>query len=403
MNRTLGRISVKMWKTAPFSTLCFAWALISGPAPAQQPEQHWQATPSYPSNYPPNYQPPTAPAAGAVTGNPPASAPVAGQYPNQPSQPATAGPQYPTIEPRPGTQAAPGQYGPQYPADNRQGPAAQGQPIQGPPIQGPPARPVAPQAPFELSQAERNALENLLADWEKRNREIHAMESKFFRWRYDAVFAGATNPNSPPPPPDAGELKFASPDKAWMKIESKDAKHPEQSEQWLCDGKSVFQWDYSKKIVTEWMLPPERQGKAIGDGDGPLPFVFGIEAEKLKQRYFMRIITPPDVQNQVWLESYPKFQQDAANYKKVEVILQIVGPTNALFPFAIQVYAPNGKDRVVYQLQDPKINPKGGLLIDIFGGDWTKPSIAFGWTKKTELPPAPARQTGANPAMLQRR
>ena len=182
-----------------------------------------------------------------------------------------------------------------------------------------------------------------------------------------------------------------------MKIEAKD---PKQSEQWLCDGKSVFQWDYSQNVVTEWMLPAEMQGKGIGDG--PLPFVFGIEAQKLKQRYYMRIITPPNIPSEVWLEAYPKFQHDAANYYKVEVILQLVGSTRTLFPYAIQVYAPNGKDRTVYQLQDPQINPRRPLKI-IFGDDWTKPSISRGWTKRTETPEGPANRTGANPAMQQRR
>ena len=37
-------------------------------------------------------------------------------------------------------------------------------------------------------------------------------------------------------------------------------------------------------------MPPELQGKAIVDG--PLPFLFGADAQKLKQRYYLRIITP---------------------------------------------------------------------------------------------------------------
>jgi len=218
------------------------------------------------------------------------------------------------------------------------------------------------------------------------------MESKFFRWKYDAVFG-----NGNPPPPDEGVLKFASPDKGLMKIEAKD---PKQSEQWLCDGKSIYQFNYTEKRVTEFVMPPELQGKGIGDG--PLPFVFGVEAQKLKDRYFMRIITPPNVQNEVWLEAYPRYQQQAAEFSKVQVILQVSAPTKALLPYAIQIYSPNGKDRTVYQLQNPSINPRvlwpGGILI----GDWTKPSVPFGWTKKTELPPLPV-QAGLNPARSTRR
>ncbi len=390
MNRTLGWIAGSM---TAVGTLC-------GLAGAQQPEQHWQATPSYPSNNGPNYQPPAAQPAGQAADNQQAA--PAGQ--NQPAQPPAAGqqqyPQYPQYPPpgtsdyrRPGDPppAGPAQAYPRYPVV--QGPAGQG-PAAALSIQGPPQRPLARRFPA-LSPQQLADLDNLLNVWEKRNKEIHVLESKFFRWRYDSVFG--TLPNAGPPKPDEGELRFAAPDKAWMKIEAKD---PARSEQWLCDGKSVFQWDYKQNLVHEWLLPRDMQGKGIGDG--PLPFVFGIEAQKLKQRYYMQIITPPNVQNEVWLEAYPRFQHDAANYSKVQVILQIIGPARTLFPFAIQVYGTNEKDRTVYQLQDPQINPRRPLR-DIFGTDWTKPSIPSGWKIHTETPEAPANQAGANAAMPQRR
>ncbi len=152
-------------------------------------------------------------------------------------------------------------------------------------------------------------------------------------------------------------------------------------------------------MVTEYLLPPELQGKGIGDG--PLPFVFGVEAEKLKQRYFMRIITPPNVQNEVWLEAYPRYQQQAAEFSKVQVILQIAGPTKALVPYAIQIFSPNGKDRKVYQLQDPKINPRGSW-IPLPGNNWWEVSIPWGWTKKTDLPQSAVEAT-LSPSMSPQR
>jgi len=398
MTRSLGR----NWIRAVWTC---AWLLLGGGAMAQTPEQHWQATPNYPQNNPPNYQPSTTPS--TAPGNPATAAPATGQYQNppQPDQPVGP-PQYPTIERRQPPAAGQPAYGPQSPPDNRaayppqdprtqgvagQSPPAMGPPAAGPPIQGPPMRNAGPQAPFVLSPQEAAALENLLTDWEKRNKEIHVLESDFYRWKYDAVFG-----NGNPPPPDKGELKFSAPDKGLMKIETKD---PKQSEQWLCDGKSIFQFDYSRKLVTEYVLPPELQGKGIGDG--PLPFVFGVEAKKLKDRYFMRIITPPNAQNEVWLEAYPRYQQQAAEFSRVQVILQITGSTKALLPYAIQMYSPNGKDHTVYQLQNPKINPRG-IWIPGISGDWTKPSIPFGWAKKTDLPPPPV-EAGLNPAMSPQR
>ncbi len=382
MMRSLGRNGLH---AAAALGLLFSGGKLLG----QAPEQHWQASQNYSPNNPPNYQPST----GSTNG-----APAAGQYQNPQQAQQPVGPsQYPTIERRQ-PDAAPA-YGPQqptegqvsYPQDSR-GQAAQGQPIQGPPaqgaqIQGPPAPSAPPQAPFVLSPPEAAALDRLLTDWEKRNKEIHVMESKFYRWKYDAVFGAGKQP-----PPEEGELKFSAPDKGMMKIEAKDAA---QSEQWLCNGKSVFQFNYMKKEVTEFVMPPEMQGKGIGDG--PLPFVFGVEAQKLKQRYFMRIITPPNVQNEVWLEAYPRYQQQASEFSRVQVILQVSGNNNALLPYAIQLYSPNGKDHIVYQLQNPTINPPGGFLGNLWG-DWTNFSLPFGWKKKTELPP-PAVQAGLSPTM----
>ncbi len=405
MMRSLGR----NWGRAAWA---FACLLLGGGAMAQTPEQqHWQATPNYPSNYPPNYRPATAPTGPAANGDPQAgspapAAPATGQYQyQQPDQPVGP-PQYPGIErrqPAPAGQPANGYQAPDnrmaYPQQDprMQGVGGQGQQILGPPaagqpMQGPPVRNVAPQAPFVLSPPEIVALDNLLNDWEKRNKEINVLKSKFYRWKYDNVF----NNTNQPPVPDEGILRFAAPDKGMMKI---DAKDPAQSEQWVCDGKSIFQFDYKQRVVTEFVMPPELQGKGIGDG--PLPFVFGVEAQKLKQRYFMRIITPRDAQNEVWLEAFPRYQQQAAEFSKVQVILKICGPTKVLWPHAIQIFSPNGKDRTVYQLQDPEINPRV-ILGRLFPDEWWEPSIPSSWRKKTELPPPPV-QIGLNPSIVPRR
>ena len=386
----MNQSSIARWATLPAAGLIL---LLCGTAAlAQAPAQPYPNTPNY---SPAPYQP--------SSGNSQVQAPQANQYPpraEQPAGPAT----YPTIEPR---QPAgnPPVYGPQPPVygpDPRlqgqpQGQSGSSQPInqamQGP-ASGPmtqPAAQQAPKAPFVLSPQEATVLDNVLNDWEKRNKEIHTLESKFFRWKYDGVF-GNGNGNQPPAA-DAGELKFSAPDKGLFLLKGK---KDEDSEQWLCDGKSIFQFDYKNSVVTEHVLPPELQGKAIADG--PLPFVFCTEAQKLKQRYFMRIITPPTVPNEVWLEAYPRSQQQAAEFSKVEVILQFGGPTKGLLPYAIQLYDPNGKSRTVYQLQDPVVNPPGTWLSGL-GHDWTKPSIPLFWKKRTNLPPQPVQAQGPRTAM----
>ena len=61
------------------------------------------------------------------------------------------------------------------------------------------------------------------------------------------------------------------------------------------------------------------QGKAIVDG--PLPFLFGAKADKIKARYWLRVITPSDAKGEYWLEAWPKSRYDSANFQRVEIIL----------------------------------------------------------------------------------
>jgi TIGR03009 family protein len=85
-------------------------------------------------------------------------------------------------------------------------------------------------------------------------------------------------------------------------------------------GQSVFSHDPASKQQTQTVLPPEMRGKAIADG--PLPFLFGADAEQIKQRYWIRPLPmPPDVKGEYWLEAFPKRREDAANYSKVHVII----------------------------------------------------------------------------------
>ena len=49
----------------------------------------------------------------------------------------------------------------------------------------------------------------------------------------------------------------------------------------------MFEYRHDQKQLVERPIPPQLQGQAIVDG--PLPFLFGAEAAKLKARYWMRI------------------------------------------------------------------------------------------------------------------
>ena len=161
-------------------------------------------------------------------------------------------------------------------------------------------------------------------------------------------------------------------------------------EHWVCDGKSIYEFRSNEKQVIEHPLPPRAPGENILDG--PLPFLFGAESAKLKQRYWMRIDDTNKDPNQVWINALPKFQQQAADFRQVDVILD-----RALqLPQAMRVTLPNG-DRHVYMfdIQQAKVN---GTLDRIQQSLFDRPHIPFGWKHVVEnLPMAQAPQPAQQP------
>jgi len=319
---------------------------------------------------------------------------VPGQQRMQQQAPARpiAGPQPP---PPNSGYVAPGQ-GQQAPG----GPAAQ--PPAGPAPQRPPA---AARAPFELSAQEHAALNNLLLAWQQESAKVSTFSARIVRYEYNPVFSVKDQSGQEIPTTQGkGIIKYGNPDKALLKIDEIDVYDaklgkfvPMNDEAghgklwWLCDGQSTFEFNYLQKQVIERTLPPEMQGKAISEG--PLPFLFGAKADRLKQRYFMRLVTPPTVQGQYWLEAFPRFQSDASNFYKAQLILT----SKDLMPGAVQITEPDGKTNTVYVLTEITVN---GLWANI-GPDFAKPKVPLGW-KRVVNPEQAAAQQVQGPAPLKR-
>lgn len=246
--------------------------------------------------------------------------------------------------------------------------------------QGPPA---PPREPFVLTPEEQAQLDQVLRLWEQRSAQIRTFRCKFFRMEYNAAFAQVGQANQPLHV-DKGEIYYAAPDKGMFRVEEPRPEH------WICDGKAVYQYDYQQRCVIQRRLPPELQGKNITDG--PLPFIFGARADQLKQRYWMRIVTPADAKNQIWLEVYPKFQADAANFRRVDIILS----TDTMLPYALQLHDPGGQSRVVYQFPPENMAVNAKNLRDIFEDPFS-PRVPRGW----KMIDGDVPQTGAGPRRLE--
>ena len=270
------------------------------------------------------------------------------------------------------------------------------------PVSRPPVAAYRPLAPFQLSPAEKAFRDQVLVMWEKEGEKVSTYKVEFERLRYLKAFAvpGRDAPNIK----EKGTLAYSKPDKGSFKVKeicrlkirkaadgkpldswpiSKDTTgKKEVGENWVCDGKNVYSFNTKAKHLEVSQIPKEMQGKSIVDG--PLPFLFGAKAETLKKRYWIRV-TKAD-QKEIWIDSYPKYINDARNYKHVELVLD----RKTLLPTAMQVHEPNG-DRKVYMFGQATVNSTFDRLFNPFRA----PSTPLGW--KRVIIPVPNPQAPGNP------
>ncbi len=287
---------------------------------------------------------------------------------------------------RPGVRVQPGQRRTSPPPVARTAQAPAGQR----PAVAAPVQPPAPPPGYDLTPQQEAELDALLDAWEKAGKAVERFQVQFRRKEYNDPPPNQPNAKPQPPVESVGEIKFHAPDKGFY-IARKDDKSGIVTDQWITDGKTIFEFRAADKLVVAHHLPKELQGKGIVDG--PLPFLFGTEKDKLKARYWLRIVpaaenTPTD---QIMLEARPRFREDAQNYVRAQVILR----KTDLAMLGLQVFYPGGRLRKVHAFGEPQVNQSGPL--NIFEKDFSKPTIPAGW-KILEDPAPGATPPAAPPA-----
>jgi TIGR03009 family protein len=269
-----------------------------------------------------------------------------------------------------------------------------------------------------LTPDEQTDIDRLLDRWEQWNARVKTFDCKFHRWSYDLVF-NPPAPNQPIQPKysDLGVIKYAAPHRALFRVDKaeKDGKEvPIQNaraEHWVFDGKSLFELSSAKKQLIEHKLPPEFPGSRLVDG--PLafafpisaffglfslvlggepskqyPFPFGAKAEELKQRYYIHAITPPNRQDQIWLEAYPRSRQYAPWFQKMQLIFD----AKDMSPLAMKIVQPNGKDYTSYQFYEVVVNAPPPSAND----DPFRPVAPLGWKMTVDRLPLAAEARPAD-------
>jgi TIGR03009 family protein len=318
-------------------------------------------------------------------------------------------------------------------------------PVYNPGLQRPaPATPAAnvdpvvtkdPYADRPLTPQETAYLDQLLSFWEQSTKNLERLSCEFRRYEYNsnANFVQQLAQQTGLKVTDikttvsAGVIRYMKPDKGMYRIDAMvaltgklDAKNqPEMlasdslfGDYWICDGATVHNYDRKEKKVTHFTIPKEMQG--IGILESPMPFLFGVEAKKLKERYWLRALPPPTKpdgtpNNDLFvIEAYPKTQQDAVNYDHVLVYLD----REQFLPVHLIKFNPDHVDepgkplvdsREHYEFTTREKNASAWQKLGeaIFLKEFIPLKLPAGWTEETReyVPPGMENNLQANNGM----
>ena len=105
-----------------------------------------------------------------------------------------------------------------------------------------------------------------------------------------------------------------------------------------------------------------------------------MPAAQLKQRYFLRTVTPKEeLEKSIWLEALPRFQHEKANFDAAMLIID----ARSLQPAALKLYLPGGKTSFSFVFENIRINDPLGFL----KGNAFHASTPFNWRRTVEEAP----------------
>lgn len=280
-----------------------------------------------------------------------------------------------------------------------------------------PAQPPAARSPFNEPPARIAWMDQVLTNWERDSQTVQNFYCEFERDTHNIMGPGDGRPFAK----ERGKLGYHKPDRGSFQItQSKiwtpkaaaatPGETPQQSpaiqgeyktpkdangkdepgEHWVCNGKNVYQYrrhtNPKRLVVTP--IPAGMQGKEIVNG--PLPFLFGAEADKLKERFWMRGVDELSKNGFIGIHAKPKRQVDAAEYSDVWVVLRNE-PGKPLMPAGLRVVHPNKSwDEYRFDLKNAQVNSRlAGVLAHLF----QEPRKPFGWERVEE----PLRQAQQSP------
>jgi TIGR03009 family protein len=241
----------------------------------------------------------------------------------------------------------------------------------------------------------------VLHDWERYTRTIQKLEGDFERYVYDMTFVVEKRATGEfwYEAPDKGRIDFKPMNIAALPIDAT-TKRPynplkkgangqfyavqaDAGSRWICRGDILLYIDDDQKTYESVEIPPHMRGQNITAS--PLPFLFGVSAAQMQERYYLALGSMHDPQGQrgkrvIHIVASPRLASIAKEWSRAEVLLDPGERFQAnglpvFVPTAIKLLDPTGNQETVYvfKLDDTKLNAQRW-----FGDPFKDPGILSG-------------------------
>jgi len=240
-------------------------------------------------------------------------------------------------------------------------------------------REVPPPEDYKLTENDQLRLDEFLNHWENFGKGIKRVSCDVHVMEFDG---GILNQDDKIPLSHTwGVFRFITPNKLLYHVRGEfsysglgpkdEPVWKESSNEWkiVLDGKTLTQYDFAKQVATVFPIREEEQDLDLTMDNGQFPLFFIANAEKLKKRFYLRLVTPESkLKNEVWVAAYPRYSRDAQQFQSIIVILGL----QDLQPIYMRKFGVNGKSHTDLKFQNIAINKGRWNIEGTVDKNWTR-------------------------------
>jgi hypothetical protein len=249
-------------------------------------------------------------------------------------------------------------------------------------------------APFQLTEAQQKYVDEVLAAWERKSRGNKSFSASFTCWDYSGTDFLPDKLRGQAAEMSDGQIACAAENQWIFKTTATHKMNPNtgkyeyepgssrRPDAWMHDRATYVFFDSKSLRATEFVVSSDSNALDTNsfwaypltclEKQFPWQMLHGTQARALKERYFLRVVTPEAYQkDEIWIDAIPRRKADAKWHARIVVKLQ----RDTYEPLAMRIYDPSNFR--TYEFRDRTNNIQFALLRDTL---MQRPSL-YKWEK----------------------